>query len=1315
MDNQDIIGLAGTGMNSEDSPEYVYQQHDIIRAFNMRFSGTAEQEAGNGTNIESSQLITISAPDGINKGIGGGSFEDVGLVAFSRYNSAGNNQIVLYNKSTQTEQVIFEDITDTNGQVLFPLNPQKYLKFLLINKMYMVWVADDIEVGYTNLNTLKSGGYGTVLWEDISLLKPQCMPPPTGVYGSDNGQPANYLYGKLPQFAAQYVNADFNYSAWSTRSKRIVPYQQNTPVSGSDVTKNNYIVVSVFAGSIRAATLNIACRFDNDIFDNIKSVDRTYFTALPNTTVDVDTEVFEAYNPATNIYSFAFYNNELSVAITPTETDLTYDYIWPSGAIEKINGNIIGLADFKTLYERPNTSVTVAAIGYNPNIDIPAGTFPDPLTAISSFPGASGSGAGNHKRIMSITIGGTPHTGDVIIVIMADIRDAASTHNRSYTVPSIQDGSLIAVVQSLAEEITNASYAVNPDNSYTITFTGDPYYGLQTYAVQLFFSGAAVANSIPTVLDNALYQLALSFRDYKSRFLPLDTNNQFILTTPSYAQVYGQAVQITWNINNVVAPVGAVDAQWLITKPPVNNVVDIIAVKLDFKGAWNAYANTPLLAVNTGTVGYTYQITTPAYPGDNTHYTNLGNNPIYKTGDYITYNGQSWDIIPKEFGDLTTTGNIVAFSLNSLNLFNSQYASLGVNTVLSYSFSNGDRCTLHYYIDGGTKVFINNPCVNLSVFGYDAGTYIVKVEKSATFDMSVLAGKNTFLRLYSPAPLQQGTSAVQNATVFREIGERITITNGNFDQTTGIIYDGGAYYKTRQFDDGLHPYGDPPISVLATDLNYSDFYPSQFSSFGRPRTYLDELERTERKASVIPSQNYILGSKNNGLNRFYQENIYGEGDGQTSSSFGAIGNIWQRGDILVVLQEQGIFYIPVNIAWTQLNDQLTGQSISEKLLNNGRYETNGVGIGLAKEAFCYNENDAWLVDPHRGEVYEMTVGGVNSINYKMDKYLKRVLQIAYSQNKKIVLFYNRYYRELMVCIETEGGILSLFPFNTTDWNPFETYTIVPSDVTATNNGAHSTVAYNSGTGMATYTPGINYVGNDVASFTFNSPNGSVTKNVCLNWTAGSAVVNPFSFTPRTGQPISTLISSNTIGVSGNTIPSPISITGDPGFSYSINGGAFTAIAGTVNAGDNVQVRVTSSPLNVTDTSCTLTIDGQSATFTVTTEMGAGTNNFTISAQYGFSFQSIYNVLGTTGVPAAFTLINVTPGNSMSAAYTTVTTGGIGIGITGSAAIPGHIRVALYVAGAFVSSVNTPMPGTYALNLPFDVNDPTTILIAVETF
>lgn len=1189
----EIKKLVG-GLDTDTAPEYI-AQGDFIDAVNMRLSGTSGGEAGYRTNIESTlALPTTGLPSGINRCIGGRAFEDIQQIVYFIYNSAGFNQIRLYDFAGNTDSAIYTDKTDSGSVVLLPLNPQNYVNCQLVDNTYLIFWAAGIEVGYTNLQTLASGGYApTVLAEDLLLLKPQCLVPITGVYGSDAGQPANYLYGYLPQFNVQYVNNDFNYSAWSTWSKRIVPYQENTPTLGTDVSQNNYITVSAYMGSIRANVVNIACRFGTDVFKIIKSVNRSYVLALPNTAVNVGSQIFEGYNPTTNIYQFAFYSNSVSIPVSPTDTDLTYDYIWPANSGEVVNGNIIGLGDLSVGYPRPAITVQISAGGYDPNIAIPAGSLTNPLVLTKPSYGSQSFG---NNYFMFFTLGGSPKTGDHITVQLVSPTNATSTEDFSYTVPSAQNGNLLAVVQSVTSGITTAAYKANGDGTYTISFVAVGFKG-KNFSVQLFFGGAAVANSIPSILDNSNGQLAASFRDIHGRFLPLDTDNTFLYTTPSYAQVTGQAVQISWAISGT-PPKNAVDFQWLITKPEINQLVDVIATPINYVTGWNAKTNTPPLSPNFGNVGDAYQITTPCDPSDTAHYTNLGTGEAYKTGDYVTYNGTAWVILSKDFGDLTSTGNILAFSLNSLNLFNSEYANQGVaNTTLAYDFVQGDRCTLHYYIDGtGNKQYINNPCVNVAVFGYDVGTNIVKVEKTATFDTTVLSGKNVFLRLYSPAPQNQTTSTTQNDTVWYEIGERFTITNGAFDTLNGALHDGGVYYKTRQFADALKPYTNPPVQVIATDLNYSDFYPSAFYSFGRPRTYYDELEVTERKAIIITSQNYITGSKINGLTRFFPADIYGEADGQTSSSHGGIQILHQRGDVLIAVQERGVFYIPVNYAYTVLNAQLTGQSISEKLLNNGRYDTKGIGIGLAKESFCYRYDVCFFIDPNKSEPMQMSLGGIEPISGKKSKYFKGILQLAYSQGKKLVMYYDNFYEEVVLTIQTDNGVLVLFPFSAASWQVGNGFAIAPSDITSVATPANATVSVD-GSGNATYTPNTGFVGNTVGAFEFNANGAPETANNCLTWTAGTSTVNGFAFAPKTGQPIATEIQSNSILVSGNNIPVPISITGGM---YSINGGAFTASAGTVNANDVVIVEVLSSGGYSTAASTTLTISGISATFTATT-------------------------------------------------------------------------------------------------------------------
>jgi hypothetical protein len=1198
----------GGGMDMDSAPEFV-NPNDFITAYNVRVIGTSGGEQGLVTDIEGTKEIPFSLPPGLNKGLGGKGFDEIRKAVFAIYNSGGNHQIGVLDLDTNIVDIIYTDKTDSGGIQLLNWNPQHKVNFILINKTYLAWADGVSEVGFTNLNTLSSGGYGVVKAEDLSLIKPQNLLPTTAVYINDTGRAANFVKGKLFQFTSQYIGTDYNYSTWATWSKRIIPAQESTPSVGADVSANNGIVVTVNIGSDRVKTLNIACRYDNFGYNIIKTVERSYVTSLINTQVAVDNEVYEAYDPSANTYSFIFYNESLNIPVAPVETDQFVDYIWIANAIEKINGNIIALADLQVGYDRPTTKVTLQAVGYNPNLTVPSSANTDPLRYTIVNPGESGSGEGDHKRRITLIFDGQPQANDLIEIFMVDIRDANNSKGYPYTVPSSQANHLDQVIQSFSENIPRANWYINPDGTVTLTWVDDPYFTLRNAAVTIYSTGASVSKSIHAILDNSSYQLALSYRDKYGRPFPLETDNTFIVNTPSFAQLNGQTPQISWAINSANAPVGAVDYQWLMTPNntvlPNGNLLDVMGSILNYKGGWDSKANTPTLAAGTGAVGDTYQVTTPN-GADGT--TNLGNgNGPFNSGDYVVYNGKSWDVVPKSFGDLTTTGNIMAIKINPLALFNQRYSNNGVDTILSYDYVKGDRATLHYYFAPGElddKTYLNSPCVDLDVYGFDAASYLLKVEKSSAVSLTDLAGQDIFLRLYSPNTQRTNdasasTTTSQNTTTWYEIGERFTITNGLHDTLSGTITDGDVYFKTRSYNGGIDQ--NTVYDILATDFNFSDFYTSDFTSYGRPRSYYDILEKTEQKASIIYSENYILGSKVNGLTRFYQANLYGEGDGETSSSYGAIQVMWMRNDVLVVMQENHVGYIPVNASILEDAQEKQQYAISEKLLNNVRYSNAGnIGVGLTK-AFCFYKNMGFIVDPNLSEPFYVGLDGVESLSGKLSKFFKATLQLAYAQGKDIDLYYNTYYNEVVLHIEAEGGVIQLFPFSAAYWQTLDPYNISPADVTNISTPANATVSYNTSTGDATFTPTAGFVGNNVVPFSFTSGGATITKNLCLNWTNGVTTIYQFSFGARIGQPVSTYILSNSILVNGNTVPVPISIVSGQ---YSINGGAFTTAAGMVNPGDSVQVEVMSSASNNTTTSTTLTIADKSGTFTVTTANGS---------------------------------------------------------------------------------------------------------------
>lgn len=97
--------------------------------------------------------------------------------------------------------------------------------------------------------------------------------------------------------------------------------------------------------------------------------------------------------------------------------------------------------------------------------------------------------------------------------------------------------------------------------------------------------------------------------------------------------------------------------------------------------------------------------------------------------------------------------------------------------------------------------------------------------------------------------------------------------------------------------------------------------------------------------------------------------------------------------------------------------------------------------------------------------------------------------------------------------------------------------------------------------------------------------------------ASDTTPNAFTFTDQTGVALSTAITSAAITVSGINAPASISSSGG---TFDINSSGTFISSGTVNNGDTVRARVTSSSSNSTAANCVVTIGGVSDTFTVTT-------------------------------------------------------------------------------------------------------------------
>ena len=115
--------------------------------------------------------------------------------------------------------------------------------------------------------------------------------------------------------------------------------------------------------------------------------------------------------------------------------------------------------------------------------------------------------------------------------------------------------------------------------------------------------------------------------------------------------------------------------------------------------------------------------------------------------------------------------------------------------------------------------------------------------------------------------------------------------------------------------------------------------------------------------------------------------------------------------------------------------------------------------------------------------------------------------------------------------------------------------------------------------------------------------GGVTSTFNVVTEEAITTPDPFAFSAQVDVERDTLITSNTITVTGINTESPVSILtcSGTGCEYSIDGGGWTSSAGTVSSGQSMAVRLLSSSEYAVSNTLSLDVGGVSALFTVTTK------------------------------------------------------------------------------------------------------------------
>lgn len=1171
----DSKNFAGGGMDTDSAPELV-AKNDYVSAYNVRNTGNSEGEDGYIVAIESNDIIPISLPAGLNKCIGSERFEGVRKIYKFIFNSQLKHCITEVDFDTNTETILYTNLDDSGGEDALILNPDVYVTDIKLLENQLIFRNSAGEPCLINIDRLKAGDYGVITKNDFLLIKAQPNTSPSSYYIDDNNFPGNFLSGKLFQFREQFVYDDNKSSVWGPVSNRPVPASESNPNVGTESGKNNGIVVSVDAGDDRVLELNIATRQGNLDWYLIRTVKRDFVLSLENDEISIIDEVYECYDPVTNLYSFVFFNDKLYTPVDVLETDLIQDYIPKScEALEVINGrgdvnansSILALAATLEGYERPVVSADITVYGVDSGIES-AGYDDSTLLKLRTSKEGAADSRGRREAFYYFT--GSPQINDSITIYVSFLDGVVPTgYTYSIDVTSLEANNLLATITKLKNQIASQGGVLDVAvyNYDTSTSSIRKKFNLKPGDVMLYFEtrardqnpddrsmsglrkaplirlaniGSGDIKSIPSLKLNSSYQLALAYYDEHGRAFPISTGDNFIVSTPSYAEYRGSIANISWKLNSA-PPEFAKTYQWVMSPN-------------------TTHANTVYV------------------------------DGIYKTG-----------------GD---KGAYIEINLNTLN----KYQTNNPNTTVVYDFSKGDRVAFCYYLeDEDTKIWFDGndkQVVDVEVLDYEpipttvggveVINYILKVRKPAGLNLSDILNKVLLMEVYTPlSSVQQDEN-----TVFFEVGERYKIEDGVHTVDYGIISRADAYFKTRNYN-VPSPLGsdnlDGNYTFLVEDFNFSDFYASRYTEYGRPRTIFDTPENESYPATIRYSYEFVSKSKINQINRFYGENQV-----TYDLKYGAIKKMHQRDNTLICLQETKVGFVPISISI--IEDQASKQNVatSTLLLNKIRYNDSGsMGIGNAVESFAEFSGVIYFVDPNRSEPIQISYGGIQSIAGKMSKFFRRTLKQASQDGVKLIGYYNTYNREYILTTEQYSGVIVEVKFNASDWEYLEDFQVDNQTLSITTPPTKGTatleIISSVKTGKAIYTPDIGESGADSFTFSFTPvPAGpTVSKNVCINISEGETFIPSFALGEVTGQDLNTY-SDESVQVGGFPITAPVPIDISVLGQYKINDGSWTSLPGYYYPGDVVVVRVLTSSSPLDSTSTTLTIGGQSAVFTATT-------------------------------------------------------------------------------------------------------------------
>jgi hypothetical protein len=323
------------------------------------------------------------------------------------------------------------------------------------------------------------------------------------------------------------------------------------------------------------------------------------------------------------------------------------------------------------------------------------------------------------------------------------------------------------------------------------------------------------------------------------------------------------------------------------------------------------------------------------------------------------------------------------------------YSTTNPDSILNYEYAPGDRCTIHRIGSAWQSAF------DVGVVGEEVTSSVHKIQIEKGISLTP-GTTDVLIEIYTP----KTRSNQPTEQFFYEFGEVYNCSAGTHTVLTGSFTLGDVFFRGRTFNSGVGG------RINIEDLNFSDFYVSNFSSNGRVNIFSPQAKQLTLPTDVRYSDTYVPNTNINGLSRFY-----GDAFETYDRVNGSIQKTTVRDNYLIAFQELKVGYIP--ILQSIIEDQGSGSSanvaISNKLLNKIRYFAGDFGIGKNPESMARFAGIIYFVDSNRGQVVKLTSGLQPIGTIGMDSYFtSKLTSIKSSPNAKVIGSYDPYNDEYLI-------------------------------------------------------------------------------------------------------------------------------------------------------------------------------------------------------------------------------------------------------------------------------------------------------------